>query len=252
MSGASVRPSPWTGMGLIVRRELQQFFSTWSGYVIMAAMLLIAGLFYNVFAVGSAARYSNDVLGDTFYFISGTAMAAGLFFSMRLVAEERTAGTFPLLASSQLSDGQIVFAKFVSATLFLCIYLALTLPMPLLVFVNGKVAVSHIAAGYLGCLLVGATAISIGLLGSSLVDSQLVALIVGAVILVVLLLLWLTARVVDGWLGDLLSYFAIHDKHFRPFMEGTVSVAHLVFYASAIGLFLMLSRNALEARRWRS
>ena len=246
------KPSTLTGMGLVVRRELGHYFKTWSGYVIAAAMLAITGLFYNVFAVGSTPRYSADVISDFFWALSGTTMTAAIFFSMRLIAEERQTGTYPVLASSQLSDGQIVFAKFLSVGALLVIYNLCTLPMPLLVLLNGKVAVSHLFAGYLGVLLIGLSAAAIGLFGSSLVDSQLVAVIIGAVILVMMLLLWLTAAVVEGTLGDLLGYLALHNKHFDPFKAGTVSVANIVFYLSVIGLFLMLSRNALEARRWRA
>jgi len=252
MTTSTAKPSAAAGIALIVRREMNQYFSTWSGYVIAASMLVLSGLLYNVFAVGSVPRFSNDVLSDFFYYASGTTMTAGILFSMRLIAEERQTGTFPLLASSQLSDGQVVFAKFLSAVLLLCVYLALTVPMPLLVFLNGKVAFTHILAGYGGLLLIGASAVAIGLFGSTLVDSQLVAAIVSGVTLVVLLLLWLTSRVVDGWLGDLISYLALHDKHFRPFMDGTVSTANVVFYIAVIAFFLMLSRNALEARRWRA
>lgn len=249
---SATKPSAISGMALIVRREMRQYFTTWSGYVVASMMLLLSGLFYNVFAVGSSPRFSNDVLSDFFYFTSGTAMTAGLLFSMRLIAEERQTGTFPLLASSPLTDGQIIMAKFLSAVALLVVYLVLTVPMPLLVFINGKIALSHIMGGYLGLLLIGSAAVAIGLFGSALVDSQLVAVIISGVTLVVLLLLWLTSRVVDGWLGDLVSYITLHDKHFRPFMDGTVSTANIVYYLSVIGFFLMLSRNALEARRWRA
>ncbi len=246
------KPSAISGMTLIVRREMKQYFTTWSGYVIASMMLLISGLFYNVFAVGSSPKFSNDVLSDFFYIASGTAMTAGLLFSMRLIAEERQTGTFPLLASSPLTDGQIIMAKFLSAVALLVVYLVLTVPMPMLVFINGKVALSHIMGGYLGVLLIGSAAVAIGLFGSALVSSQLVAVIISAVTLVALLLLWLTSRVVDGWLGDLVSYLTLHEKHFQPFMDGTVSTANIVYYLSVIGFFLMLSRNALEAKRWRA
>lgn len=248
----ATKPSAAAGITLIVRREMSQYFSTWSGYVIAAAMLLVAGLLYNVMAVGSSPRFSNDVLSSFFENTSGTTMIAAILFSMRLIAEERQTGTYPLLASSQLSDGQVIVAKYISALLLLSVFLLLTVPMPLLVFINGKVAVSHILAGYFGLLLIGSATVAIGLFGSSLVDSQLIAAIIGGVIVAVQLLLWLSARIVDGWLGDFVAYFALHDKHFRPFMDGTVSTANCLFYVSVTVFFLMLSRNALEARRWRA
>lgn len=239
-------------MALIVRRELAHYFGTWSGYIVSASMLLVSGLLYNVFAVGSSPRYSQDVLSDYFYFLSGTAIIAGILFAMRLIAEERQTGTLPLLTTSHLTDGQIVLAKYISALALLGVFLLLSLYMPALVFINGKVTIGHIAAGYLGVFMLGAVAVAIGLYGSAMVASQLVAAIFSGVITVVMLLLWMTGRVVDGWVGDLIGYLALHDKHFKPFMDGTITVANLVFYASVIAFFLMLARNALEARRWKA
>ena len=246
------KPSAIRGIMLIVRRELRQYFTTWSGYVITALMLLISGLLYNVFAIGSSPQYSSDVLAQFLYFQSGVTVVAALFFSMRLIAEERDKGTLPLLATSPLSDGQIIFAKFLSVILFLTIFLILTLPMPALIFLNGKVAISHIAVGYLGLLLIGSATCAIGVFGSALVSSQVVAIIISAVITVTLITLWYTARIADGWLSDVLEYLSLHNKHFLPFMDGTVSVTQVVFYLSMSAFFLVLARNALEAQRWRA
>lgn len=251
MSRATSKPSAVRGIRLIVTREVGHYLGTWSGYVIAAALLAATGLLFNAFALGSQPRYSSDVLSDYFFYQSGMVIIAGILFSMRLVAEERQTGTLPLLTTSSLSDGQIVLAKYLSAVISLAIFLALTVHMPLLVILKGKVTFGHIFAGYLGLLLLGSASVAIGLFGSALAKSQLVAAVISGVIAVVMLLLWLTSRVVDGALGEIVSYFALHDKHFRPFMEGTVSTANVVFYLSVSGFFLMLARNALEGRRWR-
>lgn len=246
------RFSSLAAMGLVVRREIGQYFRTWSGYVFVAILLALTGLLYNAFAVGSSAKYSADVLSDFLYLSSGTTMAAALFLSMRSLAEERQTGSFPLLASSPLTDGQIVFAKFIAAYLVVVLYVLSTTYMPALVFVNGSVSIGHIFAGYVGLLAVGAAATAIGIFGSAVARTQLFAIIISAVILVALLAVWLVASLVDGPLGDVLSYVALHNKHFRPFMEGKVSLSDLVFYLSVTVFFLVLSRNVLEARRWRS
>lgn len=246
------KPSPLRGIVLIVRRELTQYFTTWSGYIIAALMLLISGLLYNVFAVGSSPQFSSDVLAQFLYFQSGVTVAAALFFSMRLIAEERDKGTLPLLATSPLSDGQIILGKYLSVIAFLAIFLLMTVPMPALIFLNGEVAISHILVGYLGLLLIGSAACAIGVFSSALVSSQVVAIIISAVITVTMITLWYTARIADGWVSDIIEYLSIHDKHFRPFMDGTLSVAQVVFYASLSVFFLVLARNALEGRRWRA
>ncbi|MEO1339152.1 MAG: ABC transporter permease, partial [Myxococcota bacterium] len=190
---------------LIVRRELGQYTTTWSGYIITAGMLLVLGLAYNVWAVGAEARYSADVLNNFFYLASGITLVGGTLLSMRLIAEERSQGTYPMLATSALTEGQVIIAKYVAAMIPIIVFLALSVYMPLLIYVNGRVSAAHIGAGYLGLLLIGSAGVAIGLFGSSLVKSQLVAVIVSLIICGVGVLLWMTARIVDGPLGDILA-----------------------------------------------
>jgi ABC-2 type transport system permease protein len=237
---------------LIVRREVGQYASTWSGYVIAAALLFASGLLYNAFGVGSVPQFSRDVLGNAFYFMSGTTLVAGILFAMRLLAEERQTGSLPLLSSSPLRDSEIIVAKYLSAFIPVAIYVALSAYLPILVFLRGKVSVGHLASGYLGLLCIGSAGVAIGLFGSALFQSQLVAAIVSGVIAVGMLVLWMTSKLIDGPLGEVVAKLALHDDHFRPFMEGTISLANLVYYASVTLLFLVLSRNVLEAKRWRS
>ncbi len=97
---------------------------------------------------------------------------------MRLLAEERQTGTLVLLTSSPIQDWEIVLGKFLSAFIFLAlITLACTVYMPLLIFVNGKISVGHLAAGYLGLLLLGSATLAIGTFGSAIARTQVLAAI---------------------------------------------------------------------------
>src|SRR5262249_25757791 len=75
-------------------------------------VLAIDGLLFNAFAVGGGSKRSSEVLSLFFYFSAGTTMVASVFISMRLLAEERQAGTLNLLYSSPVRDGEIVLGKF--------------------------------------------------------------------------------------------------------------------------------------------
>jgi gliding motility-associated transport system permease protein len=245
------RPSAWSGISLIVKRELGTYFRSLSGYVIFSLLLLLDGLFFNIFAVSSTAKFSTDVLADFLFWTSGVVCTVAVFLSMRLIAEDRETGALPLLTTSSLSDGEIVVAKFISGFLFLAVFIAVTIYMPLLIFINGKVSLGHIVGGYFGLLCIGSAAFAIGTFGSAIAPSQIVAGIISGSIVVFLVIEWSLARLVDGALGDVFSYLALHDKHFRPFMDGTVSLRDVVFYLSVTMFFLVLARNSLEARRWK-
>ena len=80
---------------LLVRRELGAYLTPPWGWIILAFVLLIDGLLFNVFALGGREKYSAQVLSEFFYFSSGTTMIAGILLTMRLLAEERQTGSGP-------------------------------------------------------------------------------------------------------------------------------------------------------------
>jgi ABC-2 type transport system permease protein len=123
--------------------------------------------------------------------------------------------------------------------------------MPALILVNGKVSLGHVLVGYAGLVLIGSAAIAIGLFGSALARSQVVAIIVSAAILACLLLLWAVARSVDPPLNRFLSALALHHDNFRPFMLGRLELGTVVYYLAMTYFFLLASTKILEARRWR-
>ena len=236
---------------LIYRREMGAYLRSPLGYIVIAVVLLIDGLLFNAFALGSdTARKSSEVLKQFFYFSSGTTMVASLFLSMRLLAEERSQGTLNLLFGSPVRDYQIVLGKYLSALTFLGGLTLLTIYMPGLILVHGKITFGQIAAGYLGLLLLGSAGLAIGIFGSALTKSQLVAIIISAAILVGLILSWLMALITDRPINELFTWLSIHNKHFQPFMTGLINTQDIVFYGSLTYFFLFLATRVLESRRW--
>jgi ABC-2 type transport system permease protein len=206
---------------------------------------------FNAFAMGRGSKFSSEVISDFFYLSSGVTLVASIFISMRLLAEERQTGTISLLYSSPIRDAEIVGGKFLSAFAFLALMTALTFFMPLLVLVNGKISFGHLAAGYLGLLLLGAASVAIGTLGSALAKNQVLAVILSGVMVVFLLLSWLLAQVTDRPFSELFTALALHGKHFQPFQKGIVHVRDVVYYLAVTWIALFSATRVIEARRWR-
>lgn len=236
---------------LVAGRELRGFFSTWMGYIIAAAALFIDGLLFNAFAIGKDPKFSGDVLADFFYFASGIAMVAGVFLAMRLIAEEKQNGTIVLFFTSPVTERQLIYGKFLSALVFSLILHVLSLYLPALIFINGKVSLGHLASGYLALVLLGSAAIAISLFASTVAPNQLVAGVTGALFVVTLLVLWMVADIVEPPFKDLFGYLAVHNKHFTPFSQGIVHTRDVIYYLSLTVFFLECSVRGLEARRWR-
>jgi ABC-2 type transport system permease protein len=236
---------------LIARRELGTYLRSMTGYVIAAILLVVDGLLFNIFAIGGDDKLSAQVLAQFFFYTSGLTMIASVFLSMRLVAEERQTGTLVLLTSSPVRDGEIVLGKFLSGFLFLAMVLALTLFMPLLILVNGKIAPGHLVAGYLGLLLLGSAAMAIGTLGSALAKTQVLAAISSACLLTAMVLAWMLVKVTERPFSDVFASLAIHGKHFIPFQEGTIHLRDVVYYLVVTMVALFGAARVMEARRWR-
>jgi len=235
----------------IARRELYAYLRSPLGAGIIAGALLLDGvLFYQHFSVDQKLL-SAQLLTQFFYDSSAATMIAGLLLSMRLLAEERQTGTITLLNTAPIKDRDIVVGKFLSAFGMLTLMNVLTIYMPIMIYLRGKVSVGHVAVGYLGMILLGAAVVSIGLFASSLVRSQVIAAIVGAVILASLVLLWAVARAVDPPFNTFLSGLAIHHENYRPFMNGTLQFDRVAYYLMFTYFFLLSATKVLEARRWR-
>ncbi len=235
---------------LIARREGYGYVRSPLGAAVVAAVLLVNGLWFYWNGL-TEQRLSAEVLQEFFYGASGTTMVAALLLSMRLIAEERQTGTLVLLNTAPVRDGAVVFGKFLSAFGVIALMTLLTLYMPALIFVNGKVSVGHVAVGYLGLLLLGAASTAIGLFASALARSQVMAILLGAAILAPLLLLWMVARAVDPPFNTFLAALALHHENFRPFMMGTLQLGSVAYYLVVTFFFLLAATKVLEARRWR-
>ncbi len=235
---------------LIARRELSAWIRSPSGWFIAAAILLIDGLLFNAFAVGSTAKLSTKVLEDFFYFTAGTTMVAAILLSMRLIAEERQAGTLALLMTSPASSRDIITGKFLSALVVLSALTLATLYMPALILLRGKISWGHVATGYMGLVLLGSATLAIGTLGSTLGRNQLVAGVLSSAIVIALLLGWILARVTDSPAKEVLKYLALFDAHFRHFQRGLFRASDVVFFLSLTGLSLSAASKALNRERW--
>ncbi|MBV9946354.1 MAG: ABC transporter permease, partial [Myxococcales bacterium] len=230
---------------LIAGRELRAYLRSPFGYIVAAATLLIDGLLFEGYALGAEPRLSADVLFDFFYFASGTTMVASILLSMRLLAEERQTGTLVLINTAPVLDAEIVLGKFLAAFSFVALLTALTVYMPLLILVNGKVSAGHILVGYAGLVLLAGASIAIGLFGSALAKTQVLAAILGAGILVTMLLLWLVARVTDPPLSQFLAGLALHNERQSAFMRGLFRLDNVVYYLVVTYVYLLAATKTL-------
>jgi ABC-2 type transport system permease protein len=235
---------------IIYRRELGAYLRSPFAWVIAAVLLLVDGVFFRGFVL-PGQHLSAVVLERFFYWSSGVAMAAGLLLSFRLISEERSSNSIVLLNTSPVRDSQIVIGKFLASLTFLAILLVLMIYMPLLIKVRGKITFGQIMVGYLGLLLIGSAALSIGMFASTLVKNQVLSAVIALAILIIMVFLFQFAKTLDGTVKNVLQELDLWWIHFQNgFMRGVLNLKDLVYYLAVIYFFLLLSVKTLEAKRW--
>ena len=235
---------------IIYKRELFAYMRSPFSWVLAALILLVEGILFQAYAL-QGKQLSAIVLERFFWFASGIPLFGGVLLSFRLIAEERQQHSMILLNTSPVRDTQIVLGKFFAALTFFSILLALSVYMPLLIKVNGKISGAQIFAGYLGLFLMGAAVLAIGTFASALTKSQLIAAVVAAVITLLMCILYPFAKVLDGSVRDVFQQLDLWWIHYQNgFMRGVLNVKDIVYYVAVTYFFLLLAVKTLEAKRW--
>lgn len=239
-------------VSVIFRREFREYLHSFTGYGVAAAVLLVDGLLFYAQALGPAAgeRLSAEVLARFFFNTSGLIAIAAVALSVRLIAEERQSGTLVLLTTSPVREWEIVLGKFFSALAFLTAITLVTIYMPLLVLVNGKISLGQVLVGYLGLVLLGGACLAIGVFASSLTRHQLLAVAVGAAVTGAMFLFWFLSLVMEPPLSRVIAALAIHARHFQGFQIGVIHLRDVVYYLAVTYFFLLVAAKIMEAKRW--
>lgn len=235
---------------IIYRRELGSYLRSPLSWVIAAVLLLGQGIFFQAWAL--RGEQLSAIVLERFFFLSSFAVGvAGMVLSFRLIAEERQTGSIVILTTSPVRDHQIVLGKFFAALTFLSIMLALSIYMPILIKVNGKISWSQIFVGYLGLFLFGAVSLAIGLFTSSLTKHQFIALILGAFLLIALGNIFQLASKLEPPVRPVVEQLDLWWVRFQQsFMRGILNLKDVIFYIGMTYFFLLLSVKTLEAKRW--
>jgi ABC-2 type transport system permease protein len=235
---------------IIYRRELGSYMRSPLYWVIAAVLLLGQGIFFQAWAL-RGEQLSALVL-ERFFFLSSFATGvAALVLSFRLIAEERQNGSIVVLTTSPVRDHEIVLGKFLAALTFLGLMLALSIYMPILIKVNGKISSAQIFIGYVGLFLFGAVGLAIGLFTSALTRHQFIALILGAFLLIALGNIYQLASKLDAPVRPVVEQLDLWWVRFQSsFMRGILNLKDVIFYIGVTYFFLLLAVKTLEAKRW--
>jgi len=233
---------------VIVRRELSSYFDSLIAYLILVAFLGFTG-FFTWMNSNADVFFRNQADLSVFF---GVAKWTLFFFipaiTMRQLAEEKRSGTIELLLTKAITNRQLIFGKFLSCFLMIAIAILFTLPYYFTVAKLGNIDHGATISGYFGLLLMSAAYISIGLFASSITNNQIVAFLLALFISIFFQFLFdVMASGQSGFLAGLLNTLSV-SYHFDSISRGVVDSKDLVFFASIIGLGLVLSELVISKR----
>jgi len=172
--------------------------------------------------------------------------------TMKSWAEERKTGTIELLLTMPFTEWDLVLGKFFSALGVLGVMLFLTIPIPLTLLPLGNFEAGTIFCEYLGVFLLGASAVSLGLLLSCLSKNQAGAFLGSAVVLMVVMLINQVTISFDlpQWLAKSINFISL-SFHFESFSKGLIDSRDLAFFILSTALFLFINTRVILYRKWR-
>jgi ABC-2 type transport system permease protein len=223
-------------------KEINAFFGSLLGYLVLALFLVALGLIVWVFPESSVLSYGFADLEVLFSYTPYVFTFLIPALSMRILAEERKTGTWELLRTSPLSIFQIVLAKYLSLLALVFVAILPTLIYYFSVVQLGDPVGNLDQAGFfgswIGLIMIGAVFAAVGIFSSSLTSQQVLAFVLGVFLCFVLYFGFSAAADLQAgnfayWLEELsLSY------HYISLSRGVIDSRDVFFLFGMIWLFL--------------
>lgn len=239
-------------MKSILKKELNSFFSSPIGYLVIAVYLVINGLFlwvfegdFNILHAGFADLNSYFFLAPWIFIILIPAI------TMRSFSDEINTGTIEILKTKPITYWQIIFGKYVGALLLVILAI-----VPTLIYVYsiyqlgnpiGNIEFGTTLGSFIGLLFLVSAYTSIGIFSSTLSNNQIVSFVV-AVFISFFLYYGFEALASFNLFGNLdatIQTFGMNE-HFNSMSRGVLDTRDLIYFASVTIFFLFITKFRIQ------
>lgn len=239
-------------MRAILFKEINAFFSSVIGYLVIGVFLVVNGLFlwvfqgdFNIFKYGFANLSAFFKIAPWIFIFLIPAI------TMRSFSEEKKQGTLELLLTKPLKKWALVSGKYLGSLAVVILALLPTLLYVLTIYQLGKptgnLDLGQMTGAYLGLLFLGAVFTAIGIFCSTLSKNQIVAFI-SAVLLCFLCFFAFEGLSSFNLFGSniyAIQYLGI-SFHYESISRGVIDTRDLIYFTSLILLFLGLTKFKLN------
>lgn len=232
----------------IFKRELRACFTGITGWLFMAVILALYGLYFFVYNMLSGYPYVAYTLSSMAFIM----MIAVPILTMRIISEDRRTKADQLILTAPVSVWKIVFGKFLALGALFTIDMLIISVTPLVMSLYGTVPMGESYTAIFGFWLYGLASIAIGVFVSGITESQIIA----AVLCFVILFIGYMMNSICGLISEsgnivtkILSCYDLYSA-LGPFMAGTLDLTCVVYLLTVIVVALLLAVQIIEKRRW--
>jgi ABC-2 type transport system permease protein len=242
-------------MFVIFQKELNSFFNSLVGYIVVCVFLLAMGLLIWVFPEYSLLQYGYAGLDSFFSLTPFLYMFLIPAITMRTFAEEKRLGTMELLLTRPLSDMQIIGGKYLAS----CALVLFSLLPTLLYYASvyelgipkGNIDSAAVVGSYIGLAFLGAVFCAIGVFASALTDNQIIAFIVAVFFSFIIYTGFSQIAAINIWASYsfVISQLGL-DFHYHALSKGLLDTRNLLYFLSIILAMLYGTKLLLTSRKW--
>lgn len=244
----------------IALRELRALLGTPLAWFLLAVLQFICAWIFFV-QLDAFAEYAPQLAlldqgpGLTDVAVAPLLASAGFLalflaplLTMRLISEERRAGTLVLLLAAPVSSTEIVLGKFLGLLGFFTLVVATTALMPLSLLAGASLDLGQLACGLLGLWLLLGSFGAAGLYFSTLTAQPALAAVGSFGLLLFFYLADLATESGQASAQSLFRHLSLA-QHLEPLLRGLFSTGDVAYFLVLTGLFLALSVWKLDADR---
>lgn len=239
-------------MKSILRKELNSFFSSPIGYLVIAVYLLVNGFFlwifegdFNILHAGFADLNSYFFLAPWIFIFLIPAI------TMRSFSDEINTGTIEILKTKPITNWQLILGKYLGSLI-----LVIAAIIPTLIYVYsiyelgnpiGNISFGTTLGSFIGLLFLASAYTAIGIFSSTLSKNQIVSFIIAVAISFFLYYGFegLASYQLVGNLDYTVQQFGM-SEHFSSISKGVIDTRDLIYFSSVTFFFLFLTNFRIQ------
>jgi len=232
----------------IYKRELRAYFQSFIGLLFVGVSLFFVGLYFTVYNLMYGSPYVSYAISSVAFVFMITVPV----LCMKVLAEERHNKTDQLTITAPVTVGQIVLGKYLALLTVFAVPTLVTCLYPLILQRYSDIPMGEAYTAILAYFLYGAAAIAIGMLMSSLTESQVIAAVLGfGVLFLGYMMSNITGLIsaTGNWLTKILGCYDMYTP-FAKLLNGTLDLGAVVYFVSVAGLALFLTTQVIQKRRY--